>query len=146
MRTFLFLLLLFFGTSVMGKEFIAKGKTYTAMGNYQITICDHPCVINGDTLKTFTIMYDNSPMEVVVGIREFKNQTTYIVTSEKISLTYVQTKKHFGVDKIIEGDDFNKEEFYHQKILTSGQSEKESLKLVAAYFPFLLKDNQKKLI
>lgn len=125
--------------SANAREIVAGGKTYTAMGDYQITICDQPCIINGKELKTFTVMYENSPMEVKIAIEEGKKETTYIVTSEKLSVKYVQNRKYFGIGDIMDEGNLNKDEYFHQRVLTTGQSNKESLRLIAAYFPYLLK-------
>ena len=137
MKTFLFFLFFFLGTSVIAKEFVAEGKTYTAMGDYKIITCDQPCIVNGDTLDAFTVMYENSPMEVKIAVHKDKSVTTYVVMSEKISITYVQHKGHFGIETIMDDKNINMEEYYHQRILTKGQSKKESMKLIAAYFPYL---------
>ena len=141
MKKLLFSLMLAVGMiiSAHAKEIVAGGKTYTAMGDYQITTCDQPCIINGKELRTFTIMYENSPMEVKIVIEEGKKETAYIVTSENLSVKYVQNSKYFGVGDIMNGENLNKDEYFHQKVLTSGQSEKESMRLIAAYFPYLLK-------
>jgi len=62
---------------------------------------------------------------------------------------YVCNDNYFGVeklDKAFEKDGFktsdsemNRNEYYHQKVLTPGKrSEMESTQLIAAYFPLLL--------
>jgi len=124
--------------STYAKEVIAGGKTHSAMGDYQITTCDQPCIINGQELKAFSVVYKNSPMEVKIVIQKNKKETTYIVTSEKLSVKYVQNNRYFGIGDVINAENLNKDEYFHQKVLTYRQSEKESLRLIAAYFPYLL--------
>lgn len=141
MKRLLFSLMLAMGIiiSMNAKEIVAGGKTYTAMGDYQITTCDQPCIVNGKELPTFTVKYENSPMELKIVIDECKKETVYIVSSDVLGVKYVQNKKYFGIGEIVNGNNFNKDEYYHQKVLTSGQSEKGSLMLISVYFPYLLK-------
>jgi len=141
MKKLLFSLMLAVGIliSANAKEIVAVGKTHTAMGDYQITTCDQPCIVNGKELRTFTVVYENSPMEVKIAIEKNKKETTYIVTSEKLTIKYVQNNGYFGVDDVMNNvENLNKGEYYRQKVITTGQSEKESMRLVAAYFPYLL--------
>lgn len=124
--------------SAYAKEIVGVGKTHTSMGDYRITTCDQPYVINGEELKTFTVIYKNSPMVVKIAIQKGKKETTYIVTSEKLSVKYVQNKNYFGVVNVINDKNLNKDEYFHQKVITNTQSKMESLRLIAAYFPYLL--------
>ena len=117
---------------------VAEGKTHTSMGDYQITVCDEPCILNGKELSTFTVMYENSEILVQIAVQKRGKATVYVVTSEELSVEYVQSNRRFGIGDIIESKDINRQAYYQQKVLTHGQSQKGSLGLIAAYFPYLL--------
>jgi len=36
------------GSASYSREFVAEGKTYSALGDYKIEIADNPVIINGD--------------------------------------------------------------------------------------------------
>ena len=144
------LVIVAFSTLSFSREFVATGKTYTALGEYTIAIAEKPVTINGVQLKTYVISYQNSPMEVTVAVQKGKKCKNYIVLSDKLSIQYVCNGDYFGVQKfdeplINEGfstsdEALNKTEYYHQKLIATGkQDELESTKLIAAYFPMLIK-------
>lgn len=129
------------------REFVAGGKTHTPLGDYKVEIADNPVIINNQELKTFIISYENSPMVVKVAIMKGKKCKDYIVISDKLCVKYVCTENYFGVEKLkdqIEGiatsDAFlNRNEYFHQKVLTPGQqSEIENTMMIAAFFPRLI--------
>ncbi len=71
--------------------------------------------------------------------------------SEKLSVQYVYNEKYLGVenlDKTLQIDRYlitntalNKSEYFHQKVLASGErSDLENIQLIAVYFPMLLKE------
>ena len=76
------LLIVAFSTASFSREFVASGKTYSALGDYKIKIADNPVAINGNQLKAYVISYQNSPMEVKVVIRKDKECKNYIVLSD----------------------------------------------------------------
>jgi len=130
------------------KEFIAEGKTYSAVGDYKIEMADAPAIVNGEELKAYVISYQNSPLEITVAIKQEKKCKNFIVLSQKLCVKYVCNKKYFGVEKLNMKDDgyetsdnsLNKEEYYHQRIITSGgNSELDNTRLIAAYFHALIK-------
>jgi hypothetical protein len=146
------LLIIAFGTAAFSREFVASGKTYSTFGDYKIELADNPVTLNGEQLKTYIISYQNSPMEVKVVIKKSKNCKNYIVLSDKLSVQYVCNGKYFGVqklDKSYEKDGMvtseealNKSEYFHQKLLIPGkQPELDNTKLIAAYFPMLIKED-----
>jgi len=146
------LLIVAFSTASFSREFVASGKTYSALGDYKIKIADNPVALNGDQLKAYVISYQNSPMEVKVLIRKDKECKNYIVLSDKLSVQYVCNGDYFGVQKLeksLEKDGFatsdealNRSEYFHQKLLVQGkQDEVEATKLIAAYFPMLIKED-----
>lgn len=146
---FLALLTVAFGSASFSREFVAEGKTYSALGDYRIEKADNPVTINGEELKAFVISYQNSPMEVTIVIRKGKNCKNYIVLSDKLSVQYVCNENYFGVEKldkslVVEGYNttdaaLNRSEYFHQKKLAPGKrGEIENTQLIAAFFPMLL--------
>lgn len=149
---FIALLTVAFGSASYSREFVAEGKTYSALGDYKIEIADNPVVINGDEFKTFVISYQNTPLEVKVAVKKDRDGKKYIVLSEKLCVQYVCNAHYFGVerlDKSFEKEGYatsdlflDKSEYFHQKVLTSGQGcELDNTRLIASYFPMLIKDN-----
>jgi len=142
-------LTLVFCTAMLAGKVVAKGPTYTALGNYTIENADNPAFVKGEECKTFIIRYENSPMEVKVAVCKERNCKKYVVLSDKLSVQYTCNENYFGVeklDKAFEKDgyktsdsDLNRSEYFHQKVITPGKrSEIEATQLIAAYFPFLL--------
>jgi len=142
-------LTLVFCTAMFAGKVVAKGPSYTALGNYTIENADNPAFVNGEECKTFIIRYENTPMEVTVAICKESKCKKYVVLSDKLSVQYVCNEYYFGVeklDKAFEKDgyrtsdsDLNRSEYFHQKVIAPGKgSELESTQLIAAYFPMLL--------
>jgi hypothetical protein len=136
-------------TSAFSREFVAEGKTHSALGDYKIQTADNPVKINGQEYKAFIISYQNSPMEVTVVVTKGKNCKNYVVLSDKLSVQYVCNESYFGVqmlDPALEKDGLkttvtalNKGEYFHQKVLAPGKrGEVENTQLIAAYFPMLI--------
>jgi hypothetical protein len=145
------LLLVAFSSASFSREFVAKGKTYSALGDYKIKLADNPVTIQGEQLKAYVISYENSPMEVKVAIMKDKKCKSYIVLSDKLSIKYVCNGDYFGVQKLgksLEKDGIltseealNRTEYFHQRLIAQGrQEELEATQLIAAYFPMLVKD------
>jgi hypothetical protein len=138
-----------FCTASFAGKVVAKGPTFTALGNYSIEIADNSVFIKGEECKAFIISYENSPMDVTVAICKERKCKKYVVLSDKLSVQYVCNADYFGVEKLdksFEKDGFktsdsemNRSEYYHQKVLTPGRrGELEATQLIAAYFPLLL--------
>jgi hypothetical protein len=147
------LLIIAFGSASFSREFIAGGKTYSALGDYKIEIADNPVVLNGETLKTYVISYQNSPMEVTVVIQKGKKCKNYIVLSDKLSVQYVCNENYFGVEKLdksLEKEGYatsdealDRSQYFHQKVLAPGKrDEVENAHLIASFFPMLLKNTE----
>ena len=145
------LLILALSSALFSREFVASGKTHSAIGDYKIELADSPVTINGEQLKAYVISYQNSPMEVKVVIRKDKDCKNYIVLSDKLSVQYVCNGDYFGVQKLekslasqgLSTSDaaLNRAEYFHQKLIVSGkQDELMATQLIAAYFPMLVKD------
>jgi hypothetical protein len=146
------LLLLVFSTASFSGEFIASGRTYSALGDYTIEAADSPVFINGEKLKAYTISYENSPLEVTVIINNDKKGLYYLALSANVSVKYVNNGDFFGIQKIdntvtlgktdyiTSVDAINMSEYFHQKVIARGDlSEFDSIGLIAAYFPLLIK-------
>jgi hypothetical protein len=136
-------------TVSFGKKVVAKGQTFTAMGDYTIETVDNPLPLMGNTCTAYSIKYENSPMDVTVIICKDNKCKRYLVISDKLSVQYVCRKEYFGVetlDKMFEADGYktdlanlNLVEYYHQKVLGPGQKpELEATQLIASYFPNLI--------
>ena len=119
------------------------------MGNYKIEIDDKYMMINGKQHKPFVVTYGNSNLEVRVAVDMDKTGKKYYVISDNLCVQYVFNRKYFGVEKLspeIEKDGFktsdaalNRVEYFHQKVITTGQGwRRDNTKLIAAYFPMLL--------
>jgi len=138
-----------FCTASFAAKVVAKGPTFTALGDYMIETAANPAIINGEECKTFTIRYENSPMSVKVVVCKAGKCTKYVEMSDKLSVQYVCNGDYFGVEKLDKAfrkegintsdSELNLQEYYHQKLISQTRlSEIESTKLIAAYFPLLL--------
>jgi hypothetical protein len=154
MKRMFFAALLFvaFSSVSFSREFVAEGKTYSALGDYKIKLADNPVTINGVQLKAYVISYENSPMEVKVAIMKDKKCKNYIVLSDKLSIKYVCNGDYFGVQKLGKSfekdgiltseESLNRSEYFHQRLIAQGkQDEVEATQLIAAYFPMLINDD-----
>ncbi len=136
-------------TVSFGKKVVAKGQTFTALGDYRIETVDNPVPLMGSECVAYSIKYENSPMDVTVVICKDKTCKRYLVISDKLSVQYVCRNEYFGVETLdtkfeSEGyktspEHLNRVEYYHQKVLGPGQKpELEATQLIAAYFPLLI--------
>jgi hypothetical protein len=154
MKRIFFAAILFiaFTAASFASEFVAEGKTHSALGKYKIEKADNPITINGEELKAFLISYQNSPLVVNVAIKDEGNCKKYFVLSDQLSVQYVCNDHYFGVEKLdksLADEGFttpdavlNRSEYFHQKKLTSGQGpELDNTMLIAAYFPKLFNSN-----
>jgi len=146
---FLALLTIAFSSATYAREFVAEGKTYSALGDYRIEKADNPVIINGEEFKAYVISYQNTPMEVTIVVKKGKDCKNYLVFSDKLAVQYVCNENYFGIQKfdksvVIEGykpteAGLNRSEYFHQKKLAPGKrGELENAQLIAAYFPLLL--------
>lgn len=150
------LLIVAVSSASFSREFVAGGKTHSALGDYKIEMADNPVTINGEKLNAFIISYQNSTMEVTVVIRKDNKCKKYIVLSDKLSVQYVCNENYFGVEKLdksLEKDGYttsdasmNRSEYFHQKVIAPGKrGEIENTQLIAAYFPMLIKNTKEAL-
>jgi hypothetical protein len=146
------ILLVAFSSASFTREVVAEGKTHSALGDYRIELASDPITINGDEFKAFVISYQNSPLEVKVAIRNDGNSKKYFVLSDKLSVQYVCNANYFGVEKLdksFEKEGFStsdasldRSEYFHQKVITSGEGcEMDNTMLIAAFFPRLISNS-----
>jgi hypothetical protein len=146
-------LLMAFSVASFSGEFIASGKTHTALGDYTIELADNPVFLDGERLKAYTISYEKSPLEVTVVMNNDRRGLYFLTLSDNLSVKYVNNGQFFGVQKIgktinmgkisyITSDDgLNRSEYFHQKVIASADlTEFESVSYIAAYFPLLIKN------
>jgi len=149
---FLTVLLAAISTVTFGQKVVAKGHSFSALGNYRIETVDNAVPLKGNDCQAYKISYVNTPMEVTVIVCKDKKCRTFVVLSDKLSVQYVCNKVYFGVERLDKSfekegykttdDNLNRVEYFHQKVLGPGQQpEVEATKLIAAYFPFLLSTN-----
>jgi hypothetical protein len=144
-------LLLMVSAVTFGKNPVATGKTFSPLGDYTLTATDNTTPLKGKDCQTYKLSYENSPLDVTVIICKDRGCKRYVVLSDKLSVQYVCNADYFGVEKLdkafaAEGyttsdEELNRVEYFHQKVLGPGRmNELDATKLVAAYFPFLLKN------
>lgn len=134
---------------------VAQGKTHSCLGSYVVDEAVNPISVDGRELETFIVNYENSDLNIRIGIdRSDKKCTRYIVVSDDLEIQYICNAKYFGVqrlDKKYNNDglstselSLNREEYYHQKVISqSVKNEKDHLKLISVYFPKLVKNYEK---
>jgi hypothetical protein len=136
-------------TVTFGQKVIAKGQTFSALGTYKIQTIDTPVPLKGSDCKAYKINYENTPMDVTVVVCKDRKCKRYVVLSDKLSIQYICNNVYFGVERLDKAfekegykttdENLDRAEYFHQKVLGPGQqSEYESTRLIAAYFPFLL--------
>ena len=145
------LLIIIVSAASFGRKLIAEGKSFTKMGNFKIETADQPLVVNGVSLDTYIISYENSGMSVTVAIDTDIKCRRYLTMTDKLSVQYVCTGKHFGVERLdqkyasagLSTSDvsINRSAYFHQKILTQGQNDPiHCMRLIGSYFPELLNE------
>ncbi len=134
---------------------VAEGKTHCSLGNYVVDNAIDPIYVDGNALKTFVVSYENSDLNVRIGIdKSDRKCTRYIVVSDELEIQYACRRNSFGVQKLSKeySDDgmstsdlsLNREEYFHQKVITQNpKSELEHVKLISVFFPKLVKDYEK---
>jgi len=145
--------------SVVGyaKGPVAEGKTHCCLGKYVVDRAVNPINIDGIDLETYIVNYENSDLNVRIGIhRSEKKCTRYIVLSDDLEIQYECNSKYFGVCKLDKEylDDglstsdlsLDRSQYYHQKVITQSpysKSELDYIKLISVYFPKLVKNYEK---
>lgn len=141
-----------FFASFAGKP-VAEGKTFSTLGDYKIEVADNPFLLDGKELETFVISYTNTDMKVTLAIERTKKCKKYYVLSDNLSVQYICNNRFFGVERLgkelkkdgysTENESLNLEEYFHQRIITDGNnSDLDNSMLIAAYFPYLIKNTE----
>lgn len=128
------------------------GNSLTEFGKYTIMKSDNPMFINGEELRTYDLVYENTSSPIRVGIMKDKKCINFIVKSDVFEVEYVCNKGVFGVKKIDEKfSDLPKESneakldkvsYYAQRVICQNhKTEDELLGLIACYFPNLVNDD-----
>ena len=149
--TFVLITAVCFGT--FARKFVGEGKTHTSFGNYRIEVDDQYITVNGKQHLPYVITYENSNFEVKVAVDMEKGKKIYYVLSDALSVKYISTRKYFGVEKLgdeLENDGYstsdaamNREQYFHQKVITAGQNwKRDNTRLVAAFYPMLLNNQE----
>lgn len=158
MKTKLFILticvaLLSLGASAKIKDGQAlTGNSLTEFGKYTVMVSDAPMVINGEVVKTYDLMYENTSNPIRVGMVKEDKCRTFIVRTDDFEIQYSCNNGVFGVKKIENRfQTLPKEEmdakldrvnYFSQKVISTNQkSEEELLGLIACYFPKLVKED-----
>jgi hypothetical protein len=134
------------------KTIVAQGKTNSPLGNFSIEKTDGLEMINGEALRSYEIVYENSTDTLIVAVDDSRKRITrYLVISDGLVVEYFCNKKAFGVklvDDVFEEEGFytardriDPREYYNQKIICGKPiNETECLCLISVYFPKLSKD------
>lgn len=148
---FTVLLIVVFSTFSFARKLVAEGKTFTALGNFKIETADQPMIINGNSLETYVITYDNSRMSVTIAIDKDKNCKRYLTISDKLAVQYTCHGTYFGIEKLHEKyakdglktseSAMNRSAYFHQKVLVQGMNDPVTcMRLIGSYFPELFND------
>ncbi len=144
-------LIVILSTVTFAKKLVAEGKTFSVLGDYKIELADNPVTMRGTDCKAYRISYANTPMEVTLVVCKERKCRNYVVLSDKLSVQYVCNNTYFGVERLdnsfekegyrTSDSDLNRTEYFHQKVLGTGQKDEiEAARIIAAYFPFLIND------
>lgn len=157
MKTKLFILticaaMLSLGASAKIKDGKAMtGSSLTDFGKYTITKSENPISVQGEQLRTYDLVYENTSEPVRIGLLSEGKCTTFIVKSDGFEVQYTCNKGVFGVKKIeqrfqelpreVNEAKLNKVSYYSQRVICQNKkSEDELLGLIACYFPNLVNE------
>ncbi|MEI7422583.1 MAG: hypothetical protein WCK18_10830 [Prolixibacteraceae bacterium] len=149
--TLIALLILTVSMVSMGNNIVAKGQSNTAFGDYKIEKLDDHMVLKGKELDQYMITYEKTNIKVMIVIDKQKKCKKYYVLTDQLPVQYECNGTYFGIKKLDKDlaakgfttslDNLNREEFYHQKVLTSETTVTlDHLQLIASYYPGLFKE------
>lgn len=129
---------------------IIRGESNTSFGAYTIEVSDKPVIVAGEELKCYLIRYENSPLLVKVLVDKEKNCKNYVVLSDDLSIMYTCNAMYLGVNKlnkkyrnagmVTSEEKLDRNDYFHQKVLTQGISaEFDVMGLIASFYPELIK-------
>lgn len=146
----MFLILILTTFLAFAKSDALTGKSNTPLGDYQIKE-SQSVEIEGQSFKTFELLYEKSQNPIVIYIDDHDNCRDYIVRSRYVEIKYVCRKSGFGVeavfgkhmkyDHVVNNFLMDPVNYKNQMRLSEGsRPEKEALELIATNFPKLLKN------
>ncbi|HUS87156.1 MAG TPA: hypothetical protein VMW76_07950 [Bacteroidales bacterium] len=133
---------------------VAKGNSNSELGMFVLERSEAPIIVGWKILDTYDLIYENSGVTVRIVIDDSdKKCRKYIVFSDDICIQYTCNGRMFGSSMpdqkyVLKGDTtslehLDKEEYFRQKVISqTTNSELEQLKLIAVYFPRLVKEYQ----
>ncbi len=128
-----------------------SGKSLTDFGNYTIIKSENPMIVNGQTLETFDLSYENTNYPIQIGVVNEKKCMNFIVRSDEFEIQYVCNRNVFGVKKMENKykqfpDEanlarLNSVNYYAQRVISRNpKTQDELLGLIACYFPNLVNE------
>lgn len=144
-----FMFLACVATLTYGRK-VAEGLSNSSLGKYTIEALDEPFTLAGEEMKCYKITYENSPLTVKVIVDKEKKCRNFLVISDKLSVMYTCNGQYFGVNKVdkkyatagFATDDkaLERADYFHQKLIVRGlTSEIDAARLIASYYPYLIK-------
>lgn len=138
-------------TASIAQKLLAEGKTFSAFGDYKVEATDKTFSHEGKELEMFVISYQNTGMRINVAVEQNEKCRNYYVLSDNLAVKYVCNGTYFGVGllgKDLEKEGFktsmenmNSDAYFHQKAITcGGNTNMDNTKLIAAYYPFLIRN------
>jgi len=130
---------------------VAEGASNTPLGKYTIEVQEEPFMLVGEEAKCYLITYENSPIQVRVIVDKEKKCKNYIVSSDDLTVMYTCNGEYFGVSKVdkkygaagftTDDQNLDRSGYFHQKLITHGTTnEIDAARLIAAFYPMLLKE------
>ncbi len=127
------------------------GNSLTDFGKYTIVNSENPMVLNGEEVKTYDLMYENTTHPIQIGLIQEKKCTSFVVRSDEFEIQYMCNQGVFGVKKIekkyqelpaeANNAKLNKVSYYAQRVISQNpKTNDELLGLIACYFPSLVNE------
>lgn len=127
---------------------ITRGESNSAFGKYTIEKLDDHMIVDNRELDQYMITYDKSDLKVLVVMEKQKKCKKYFVLTDKMPVQYECNGTYFGIKKLEKAmaergysastAKMNREEFFHQRVLTSETTATvDHLSLIASYYPGL---------
>jgi hypothetical protein len=144
------IVILALSTASFAGKFVAEGESNSALGNYRIEMDDNLITLNGKAHLPYIITYENTGMKVRVAVDMDRRCKKYYVLSDNLSVQYICARQLIGIeflDKSLENDGFktsvenlNRKANFQQKVIgKSSRDILENTKLIACFYPMLLK-------
>lgn len=125
------------------------GNSLSDFGSYTIVQSDAPLAVEGKTIETYDLLYENTRNPIRIGILEERESTTFLVKSDEFEIQYKCGNGVFGVKKLeprfqelpAEANEakLNRVNYLAQRVICrSNKSDKELMGLIACYLPNLV--------